>query len=207
MAKLPNPPDPARLPAHGADVRVVPQGTALFRVYFLGGSYPGSWNGFRHYGPTNARFDHHLPPARVQTRGIMYLADQPVTCLAEVFQAKRRIDPTTSQPMLVLMNVARDLDLLDLTGYWPTRAGASMAISTGPRNRARLWAQAIYLTYPDLEGLYYASSMGAGRPCVALFERAAGAIPPHPVSHRGLSDPLLRPLLQHAAARLNYDLL
>jgi hypothetical protein len=178
----------------------------MFRVYFVGGAYPGPWNGFRYYGPLRGRFDHHLQPARLQDRGILYLARHPRTCLAEVFQVRRRIDVVTSQPILVGVRPARDLRLLDLTGLWPTRAGASMALNSGPRPRAQRWARAIYEAFPGLEGLLYGSSMAGNAACLALFERAADALPGNPELHRPLSDPTLEHLLLRAADSLGYEL-
>jgi len=192
----------------GADERVVPQGTALFRVYFRGGDHPGTWNGFRHFGPVpSGRFDHHLGRPHLQSRGIMYVAWHPRTCFAEVFQAKRRIDILSRVPLLVGFEVTRPMPLLDLTGLWPTRAGASTAISSGPRARAQAWARRIYAAYPLLDGIFYGSSMDGNAPCAAVFERGLDALPASPRQHRALSDPLFRPLLQRAALQLNYDLL
>jgi hypothetical protein len=206
VPKLPQPPPAARLAEIGAEERVVRLGTALFRVYFLGGAHPANWRGFRYYGPVRGRFDHHLPPPRLQERGIMYLARHPRTCLAEVFQAKRRIDVETAQPMLVGFRLTRDLRMLDLTGLWPTRAGASLALSSGPRPRAQQWAQAIYQAFPDLDGLLYGSSMAGNAECLACFERAADAVPPHPDVHHPLADPLLRDFLRRAAIALGYGM-
>jgi hypothetical protein len=168
--------------------------------------HPANWRGFRHDGPVNGRFDHHLPPPRLQERGMMYLARLPRTCLAEVFQAKRRIDVATAQPMLVGFRLTRDLRTLDLTGLWPTRAGASMALSSGPRPRAQQWARAIYEAFPGLDGLLYGSSMAGNAECLACFEQAADAVPPHPDVHRPLADPLLRDLLRRAAIVLGYGM-
>ena len=178
----------------------------MFRVYFLGGPHPGTWNGFRHYGPLRGRFDHHLPPPRVQERGILYLARHPRTCLAEVFQAARFIDVATGQPIFVGCRLARDLTLLDLTGLWPTRAGASMALSSGPRPRAQRWARAIYEAFPTLDGLLDGSSMAGNAECLALFERCAEALPARPELHRPLADPTLRQLLRRAGIALGYGL-
>lgn len=180
--------------------------TPVFGVYFAAGPYPAAWNSFRHYGPLRGRFDHHLPPARLQERGILYRARHPRTCLAEAFQATRRIDVDTGQPMLVGFRLTRDVRLLDLTGLWPTRAGASMALNSGPRPRAQRWAQAIYEAFSALDGVLYGSSMAGNAPCLALFERAADALPPNPDLHRPLSDPTLETLLLRAAAALGYDL-
>ncbi len=101
---------------------------------------------------------------------------------------------------------ARDLTLLDLTGAWPTRAGASMALSSGPRSRSRPWSAAIYAAYPRIQGLYYPSSMHANQPAVALYERALEALPATPVFHRPLRDPALLSDLERAARHLGYRL-
>lgn len=206
MPKLPLPPSPERLAEIGAEEQIVPARTALFRIYFLGGPWPGVWNEFRQFGPLTGRFDHHLPPPHFQERGIMYLARHPRTCLAEVFQAKRRIDTDIGQPMLVGFRPMRDLRLLDLTGLWPTRAGASMALSSGPRPRAQRWAQAIYEAFAGVDGLLYGSSMAGNAECLACFERIADAISAQPEVHRPLSDPLLRDFLRRAAIALGYGL-
>ena len=52
--------------------------------------------------------------------------------------------------------------------------------------------------------MYYASSMHANAPAVALYERADGAMPAHPFFHRALADPLLLPALADAASVLGY---
>jgi hypothetical protein len=51
-----------------------------------------------------------------------------------------------------------------------------MALNTGDRSRARLWSPAIYLAYPEAEGLWYVSAMNAHAPAVTLYERAADAL-------------------------------
>jgi hypothetical protein len=203
MAKLPDPPQPLTAVPDLVPLR---RGQRLWRIYFAGGVHPVTWRDFRHYGPTNARFDHHDKPPHTQTKGILYAAVDPVTCLAEVFQATRTIDRTASAPWLVAFDLTRDVSLLDLMGPWPTQAGASMAISSGPRPRARRWSQAIHAAYPSVEGLRYGSSMHANDPCVALYERARSAMPRAPLFHRALSDPALLLRLNAAATRLRYGL-
>jgi hypothetical protein len=203
MAKLPNPPSPITAPATTTTLRA---GSRLWRIYFGGGAHPGVWNGYRFYGPTNARFDQHELPARVQTRGILYAANEPTTCLAEVFQATRVVDRSANAPWLVGFEIVRDVVLLDLTGTWPTRAGASMAIGSGPRPRARAWSREIYTAYPAVEGLVYGSSMHANKPAFAFYERARSALSPTPTFHRALADPSLRPRLDAAATSLGYRL-
>jgi len=135
----------------------------------------------------------------------MYIADSLLTCLAEVFQAKRRIDVVTAQPMLATFALARDVPLLDLVGLWPTRAGASTAIHSGPRPRAQAWACAIYDAFPEIEGVLYCSSMNANQPTIGLFERALSALPLLPTSNDALSNPLLRALLLRFAIHLTHS--
>lgn len=206
MAKLPEPPGADALAARTPpEVRVVASGTLLWRLYFRGGAHPTTWSRFRSFGPTPAgRFDHHEPPPRGQERAILYAALAGPTCLAEVFQDTRVVDRRRSEPWLVAFELARPLELLDLTGAWPTRAGASMALATGPRPRARRWARAIYAAYPQIHGLLYPSSMDASRPALALFERARPALPRQPRLHRALAEPPLLVPVRSAAARLGY---
>lgn len=211
MAKLREPPAPEELARTEPEYRLLEPGTELWRVYFRGGRHPTLWNQFRAYGPTDARFDHHLAGAAgqpsVQQREILYAATNLVTCLAEVFQRTRIIRRSVGDPWLVGFTVKSELRLLDLTSRWPTRTGrASAAISTGSRSRARRWSQAIYEAYPDLHGLYYASSMHALQPCMALYERAQGTdfLPQRPGFHRGLLDPTWERVLKNAAVELNY---
>ena len=207
MPKLPEPSAPDVFAAIGPDWREVPAAAELWRVYFRGGDHPAIWNGFRAFGPADARFDHHLPPAREQGRRILYAASSPLTCLAEVYQETRRIHARLNEPWLVGFATSRPLRMLDLTGTWPTRVGASMAINAGPRARTRRWSRAFYEAFRDVDGLWYASSMHANRPALAFYERAESALPATPFFHRALGDPLLRVMLENAAAELGYDLI
>ena len=133
-------------------------------MYFRSGEHPSEWDSWRHYGPVDARFDHHVPPPHLQERGVLYCAVEIVTCLAEVFQRRRLVDRYRGAPWLVGFELALDVALHDLSGTWPTAAGASMAIGTGPHARAQRWSRAIYDSYPAVQGLWYCSSMHANRP-------------------------------------------
>jgi hypothetical protein len=207
MPKFPEPPDVATLRRLPPRLRQLPAGTRLWRVYFRGGRHPGVWNRWRDFGPVaTARFDHHLPPPRRQARSILYAALDGATCLAEVFQARRLIDRSANQPWLVGFSLTSDLLLLDLRGTWPTAAGASMALASGPRPRAQRWSRVIYEAYPDVQGLWYPSSMHANRPAVALYERAVAAAPPLPDVHRALNDPPLLLPFSRIATTLGYTL-
>jgi hypothetical protein len=206
MATFPEPPPRAELQALGPILKTLSKGTLVARVYFRGGPHPTTWNRFRWFGPAGARFDHHTLPRRVQKRGITYLASNGVTCLAEVFQDTRVIDRSRHNPWLVTFEMDRGVKLLDLTGNWPTRAGASMAINSGSHAKARVWSRAIYAAYPEVEGLYYCSAMHGNEPAVALYERAEDAFPKSPTFHRALVDPGLLTPLANAALDLNYGL-
>jgi hypothetical protein len=138
---------------------------------------------------------------------VLYAADQIPTCLAEVFQDTRVIDRVLREPWLVGFRLSRQVAILDCTGSWPTRAGASMNIGSGPRSRARAWARAIYNALEDVEGIYYCSSMYANQPCVALFERAEDAMPGTATFHQPLAHPALAKRLRTAASILGYRLI
>ena len=212
MAKFPRAKSAAAIQNTPPEVRTLPKGAVLARVYFSGSARPTRWNEFRQYGPTNARLDHHLLDKRgepwVQERSVLYCAGNAVTCLAEVFQQTRRIDRVRDARWLAIFELQRSARLLDLTGTYPTRVGASMAINSGSRVRAREWAQRFYEAYEDLHGIYYASSMHANQPAIALNDRAekTQTLPAHPRFNRALADDALLDVLKHAAAALGYGL-
>ena len=212
MPKLQAPPSSRELAQRtGPHPRRLPGGTLLWRIYFRAGENPTTWSMFRAYGPTNGRFDHHLPDSlgaaqHQADRAILYLAADGPTCIAEAFQEIRTIDRRSRDPWLVGLRIRRPVTLLDLTGTWPTRAGASMKISSGARPMAQRWSQTIYEAYPEIEGIYYGSSMHANQPCIALYERAAEALPERPLFNRSLNDPTWLEALRNAASDLGYSL-
>jgi len=144
----------------------------------------------------------------MQERSIYYAATDAKTCLAEVFQHTRRIDRAAQSPWLVVFELAQSLDLLDLTGDFATRMGASMEIHSGARARARRWAGVLHEAFPAIDGILYASSMNGSEPALALSERAERRriFPAHPLFHRSLADDVLLDSLKHAAASLGYAL-
>ena len=213
MPKFPRPRELEAIRRIEPAVKTLVKGTRVTRVYFTGGEHPTRWSEFRHYGPTNARFDHHIKDTRgeafVQERSILYCAAMADTSVAEVFQETRRINRTRKAPWLAIFSLQRDIDLLDLTGAYPTQLGASMAITTGNRARAREWAQRFYDAYELLQGIYYASSMNDNEPAIALTDRAekSAGLPTHPDLNRALADDSLLDVLKHSAHRLGYGLL
>ena len=137
----------------------------------------------------------------------MYLADSGRACLAEVFQRRRVVNRSRNSPYLASLRLERNVTVLDLCGLWPTRAGASQAISTGRRSAARDWARRIYETYPDVQGLRYPSSMHGGGISVALFERARSAIPDLPQFNRPLTDRGMLAIVMAAAMDIGYKVI
>ena len=209
MAKLPEPPAAFAMRGIPPDVEVLPVGTRLYRIYFRGGEHQGGWNQFRDFGPiSSARFDHHFEPPMVQERAILYVAfreDAVATCVAKAFQEGRLVDTRRSDPQLAAFSLVDEVPLLSLRGRWPTRAGASANINSGPRPRCRRWSKVIYEAYPGVYGLLYASSMNGNMPAVVLYERAARALPGVPDFNRPLSDAALLLPLERIASDLGYD--
>ena len=216
MARLPMPPDSHTLAAllRPQDIKEVPVSTRLVRVFTAGGAHPQQWNEFRYAGPlVHARFDPHPvsltgKPTVSLAHGVLYFGLSARTCIAEVFQQSSIVDRRSRFPHLVVFRPARPLRLLDLAGLWPTRAGASQEISAGPKFVTQAWARAIRAAHPDLDGLWYRSSMDSGNPSVCLWDPpAAAVIPPTPdvllpLNHPGLDLPLAR-----ICEELNYTLL
>lgn len=212
MPKFPDSPGAAVLARLEPAIVELRAGTRLARVYYSRSRHPLAWNAFRHFGPLNARWDHHLVDAsgapHLQARGIYHAARDARTCFAEFFQATRRIDRAFQAPWLVIVELACDLELLDLTGAFATRMGASMAIHSRSRVRARGWARELYSAFPRIQGIQFAASMNAGAPAVVLNERAEskGPFAAHPLFHRALADDVLLDPLKHAAAELGFAL-
>lgn len=212
MSKFPHSPGVAALRAIAPKIAILAAGTRLARIYSAAGAHPVAWNEFRRFGPLDARWDHHLPGRdglpRLQARSILYAALDGETCVAEAFQLDRTIDRVATSPWLVVFALARPVRLLDLSGPFATRIGASTAIHSGPRSRAREWARDLYDAYPKLHGIQYASSMNGGKPAVALNERihASSAFPRHPLANRPLGDDALADMLETCAESLGYSL-
>lgn len=202
MPKFPWPPAPDELRRVPPAYRTLRTATRLARLYSRGGRHPATWRALRFDGPlAGARFDHHISGER---RGVTYVARDLVTCVAEAFQGSRLVDRFADDRFLAAFRLGRSVHLLDLTGNWPTLAGASQAIASGPRQRAQAWARAIYDAHPAVEGLWYPSSMHGSHPSLVLFERAEDAIPATPDLDVPLSHPGLLPDLTRIAGSLGY---
>lgn len=211
MTKLPNPPDSAtlreRAPIEHA-LRVLDPAVMLWRIHDTVGPHVLAWNELRCYGPAAGRYDPQPRPAgTAPDRGVLYLAVARIeVAVAEVFQRTRRVDVTAGSPWLTGMRLTRSIPLLDLEGVWPTRAGASQALCSGPRPQAQAWAHTIVQAWPDLAGLWYPSSMVGGGSCVALWTPARDALPKVPALSVPLSHPALWEPLAVVCDRIGYRL-
>ncbi|MEN8130409.1 MAG: RES family NAD+ phosphorylase [Pseudomonadota bacterium] len=210
MAKLPNAPDRERLQDLPPSVLSIEAGTLVHRIYRRGGEHPTLWNAFRYFGPASARFDHQerdaTGRASEQARGILYLARDIPTALAEVFQEKRTVNRALDRLWLVSLRLACNMTLLNLNDTFCIRAGGSMKLVSGPTVYAQNWSRAFYECYEDIHGLYYPSSL-TNRPVIALYERALSLspFPATPVFHRALNDPLLIEPLRNSCKEIGYD--
>jgi hypothetical protein len=189
---LPRPPLPE---PRGDEIPALGESTLVWRVYRAAGRHPASWTTFRTYGPVaNGRFDHHHPPPHDDpTRGILYGSLDAPAAIAEAFGDGRLIDRVRDGPWLVCFALGRAAALLDLRGAWPTRA-------------AQAWSREIHAAFPSVQGLLYASAMAGSSTNIALYERAASALPGHPALHVPLAHPGLGRALSRIADRFGYDL-
>src|SRR3569623_2399025 len=198
MAKLPGPPGIELLRELNPPVKMLAAGTALARIYSVGWKHGTAWNTFRHFGPVgSSRFDHHrfdeAGQPCVQNRSMLYAAPSVVTCVAEDFQDRRVIYKYRDDRWLAAFELATDLPLLDLTGSFVTKIGASTALHSGPKHQARKWAEPLYEAFPQCVGIAYCSSMNGNALSIALTARAeqSGILPKHRSFNRSLSDATL----------------
>lgn len=206
MDKLPARPDRDRLASTEPELVAFAPHSTLWRIHNAAGEWVRPWNELRRFGPVrDCRFDPHEPPPRVQSEGVAYFALDVATAVAERFQHARNVDRRFHRPHLVGFRPSRTLRLLDLTGTWPLRAGASHVINTGRHDICRAWARAIRATWPDVDGLWHTSSLTA-LPCATLWNPAADAFPAAPaidtpLTHAGLVD-----VLERICTRIGYTL-
>lgn len=162
----------------------------LFRIYNPIGPYPATPTSFRYFGPRE-RFDHHPrvngEPTNHAGRGIWYGAYQPAASLVEVFGDKREIRLWPS--WVTIVNVLRDLTLIDLDGGAMANGTYAAIGSSRGRRLTQRWSSFFYRNtgvYGFADGIYYRSAHNAGL-CVALYERARDAL--HVIDSFSLSDP------------------
>lgn len=157
----------------------------------------------RQHGPlTSARFDPHPEPAGTRSMGIVYVAGDVPTALAEVYQQTRVIQRGFRAAQLTAWFPTRTLRVLDLTDVWPTRAGASHSLNGGCKDYTRSWVRAVITAWPDLDGMVYTGI--TGRQCWVLYTPAADAFPSAPDFSQPLAAAALGPALASAARQVGY---
>lgn len=202
---------PAPLTFTNADFVTHSASSPLFRIHTVRGRHPMQWDELREFGPLHQmRWDPQLPPAGLHPGvGVAYCATDPTTAFAEVFQSRRVIRTNPNQALTAWFPV-RELRLLDLTGMWATRNGASASLHAAPRSTCRAWAQKIYATglagELQLDGLYVPSTMTLS-PMVVLFGGAGNSFPPAPRLSTLLSTSSARLLAVKAAKALGWPVL
>lgn len=132
----------------------------------------------RTFGPL-ARFDPHVrdrhqrPREDPNGRGVLYLARDLETALAEAYPdqwPEVRVCPNARATWLAPSAPTR---LLDLTGNGAMRIGAVGTVAWGhePRRRTQRWGRRIYEQFPTLDGIVYNGAHQGGE-SIALWDRA-----------------------------------
>lgn len=179
--RYPKRPTKPQAPLTRRDSDVLVEQPVLWRVHRTVGENVLAWSALRHWGPAvTMRFDPHPPPAGIHREiGVSYVALDLATAVVEVFQQQRVIDVAGGRPKATSWRPTRPLHLLDLTGDWALRNGASHSLVSGPRSTCRTWARAIAETWPDLDGLWSQSTL-TGRTNITLWTPAADSFPTNP---------------------------
>ncbi len=212
MSKLPCALIMERLRATPPSLITIEPNLMLHRIYKRGGNHPTLWKTFRNFGPLS-RFDHHLVndrgEAHVQERSVFYAATDIPTALAEYFQGNdRRINRFRDQPWLVSFRLAGQVQLLNLSDTFCVRIGASMKLTSGPFTSAQAWSRGFYEAYPEIQGLYYPSSL-TNRPTIAFYDRSSSdtLFPTNTRLHRELKSPLMHRALIITSHEIGYALI
>ena len=132
----------------------------------------------RTFGPLH-RFDPHVrdqrrrPREDPQGRGVVYLAHDLATALAEAYSGQWPEVGVCPHARAGWVRPAAAIRLLDLTGDGALAIGAVGTIATGdePRRRTQRWARRIYEQYAHLDGIRYHAAHQGGE-AVVLWERA-----------------------------------
>lgn len=202
-----NPPHPpATFQTRPEDVLTV-EHAELARIVFAASRFPLRWGEMRTWGPhPRCRWDPHPPPSGQHPGcGVLYTADSLLTCAAEVFADTRVIDTRSDMPILQVWEATRPLRLLDLTGTWALRNGASVSLDSAPRSTCRAWARAIKEQLLDVDGLRTRSTM-TGEDMTVLFSPAQDSLPTLPRDTAPLADATLYALLVALAPEIGYEI-
>lgn len=132
----------------------------------------------RTYGPL-ARFDPHVRDRRQRPRedphgrGVLYLAGDLETGLAEAFPEQWPEVRICPHARAGWVRPSAPVELLDLTGNGAMRIGAVGTVAWGdePRRRTQRWGRKLYEQYEALDGIVYSGAHQGGE-SVALWDRA-----------------------------------
>jgi hypothetical protein len=217
---------PASLPPRQDEHLVVlPAGTALVRLYDLGGRHPTPHDQFRWFGPLlgRGRFDHHPPgsPAdHAPQHGVLYVAlDDPTTSPPPVGAGGTVLDVVLSEAVqdgdilantdgltLTVWRTSGDLRLLDLRGPSAPRTRVGTHLSTAPHGHTQPWARAIRRHDPQLHGLLFTPATGGRAVAAALNEASSPYLGGRIELSRPLNHPQLLPLVGEVGQRLGFSI-
>ncbi len=118
--------------------------------------------------------------------GVLYVADDFHGAFIETFGRETGIRTVMRKELqlrhLCLVSTSRPLRLVDLTGEGLARIGADAALTNGLNYKlAHRWALAIHEHPATVDGILYRARHDPARPCVAIFERAAGILRVQPL--------------------------
>lgn len=207
-AKNPRVP-PGPLVIDRSDIKTFSAKDPLFRIHTVQGQHPMKWNGLREFGPLRQmRWDPQPLPLDLHPGfGVAYCATDPTTAFAEVFQSLRIIRVTATRALSAWLP-SRDLKLLDLTGLWATKNGASASLHSAPKATCRGWAKTIHAEGAKIQvdGIYTPSTMTL-EPLVVLFSSALSAFPAAPHFSELLTHQVVKVMATKSAHSLNWRIL
>lgn len=181
---------------------------AAFRIHSTMGEHPMQWNQLRDFGPLGGmRWDPQpFPRQEHPGAGVAYVGTDVTTAFAEVFQSRRAIHLSDTQTLSGWIPT-RELRLLDLTGLWPVRNGASASLHAAPRSTCRGWAREIHRQLGEqIDGLYAPSTMTL-TPMVVLYGASMDAFPVAPEFSRPLSHTAVQMLALRASSMLGWPII
>jgi hypothetical protein len=165
---------------------------------------------FRYFGPIN-RFDHQCAKGvnikgEDPKRGIYYAGFTLSCCIVEVFGDEGVISLKDQQVCLV--EIIRQLTLLDLRGEGAMRAGSVAALAKiGERALSQEWSRYFYEHFDDyssVDGIIFYNAHNDEK-AIALYERAEKSLVCSETNILRLDHPSLRPALQQIALNNNLD--